>query len=99
MSDYLPNGIAHGPYQNLPIDMLDVYLSDPERYGAPIDMTLEQFIADRESEWQYDQHSQAVVEASQTRRISPAVESYFLKIVLRSWWIGGRRPGEYESVF
>ncbi|MDB5170030.1 MAG: hypothetical protein JWN82_426 [Candidatus Saccharibacteria bacterium] len=102
----LPNGIEHGPYSNIPDQELEIYLSDPERFGAPIDMTLEQFIADRESEWQYDQHCAAVKKAATTINpdtgkpyISPNTEAYFLEKVLRSWWIGSRRPGEYKSQF
>jgi hypothetical protein len=106
----LPNGIFHGPYDSLAKrepEVYELYLSDPERFGAAIDMSLEQYIADRESESQYDMHTVAVGIAASAidpetgkPRISTSVEAAFIRR-LRPWFIYSRRPGngEYESQF
>ncbi|CAN5188753.1 hypothetical protein BH09PAT3_BH09PAT3_0220 [soil metagenome] len=90
----LPNGIMHGPYEAMPAEMLTLYTSDPERFGAYPDMPLDQFIHDRESEWQWDQHSQAVAEACDAGRIDRATASIYIEKLLRPWFVYFRREGE-----
>jgi len=91
----LASGIAHGPYRAAPPEIVDLYMTrhhnQPEFEPTVND---EQKQADIESEWQYDQHSAAVMEALETGRITHVHAYYMLEKVLRPWFIGRRLPNE-----
>jgi len=93
--DSLASGITHGPYQAAPRGIVDLYLtrhqSRPEFEPTVSD---EQKQADIESEWQYDQHSAAVMEAFEAGRITHVHAYYMLEKVLRPWFVGRRHPGQ-----
>lgn len=89
-------GVMHGPYPDIPADMLKRYVETRELRGFPMDQSEEQFIADRQTEWQYDQHLEALLTALEAGRI--AVRAFErLEHNIRPWWIGWRNPGEYEQ--
>lgn len=83
----------HGPYLHMPQEMAGLYQA---RYaeGMNNEISLEQFMADRESEWQYDQHAEAVVAAESEGRINQKQALYLIETVLRPYWIGHRHSGE-----
>lgn len=93
--DNLAAGIAHGPYPAAPAELVDLYMTrhheQPELEPTVSD---EQKLADIESEWQYDQHSAAVMEAMAAGRITHVHAYLMLEKVLRPWFIGRRLPGE-----
>ena len=85
----------HGPYPNIPAAMLKKYLGDRATLGFPDDQTEAEFIRDRESEWQADQHEEALLEAFGAGRLTDK-EFAWLQDNIRPWFIGWRNPGEYE---
>lgn len=92
-----PEGVMHGPYENIPADMILHYLATRLERSFPADQTQAQFIADRESEWQYDQHAEAIAAAAIASTIDKYAESRLLDN-LEPWFIGWRNPGEYDVV-
>lgn len=89
--DNLAAGIAHGPYPAAPTEIVDLYMAHhhahPELEPTVSD---EQKRADIESEWQYDQHSAAVMDAMEAGRITHVHAYIMLEKVLRPWFIGRR---------
>ncbi len=90
----ISEGVMHGPYPAAPEELMLHYISNRDTFGFDPSFTDEQLAADIESEWQYDQHSEAVMEAWQAGRISQIAASKLIDVVLRPWWIGHRNPGE-----
>jgi hypothetical protein len=86
-------GVIHGPYFRMPPEMVDLYQT---RYaeGMNNEISLERFMADRESEWQCDQHSEAVEAARLAGRIDQRQALHLVETVLRPYWVGHRRAGE-----
>ena len=83
-------GIKHGPYQPIP-EALKAQYTEKHAAEAEPKISQEQLHDNLESEWQYDQHSEAVMTALEEQIITPAHAAYMLK-VLRPWWIGLRQP-------
>ncbi len=83
----------HGPYPSMPQDMVELY---QVRYveGMNNEISPEQFMADRESEWQHDQHSEAVMVALAEGRINQKQAQYIIETVLRPYWVGHRHASE-----
>jgi hypothetical protein len=89
----LAAGIQHGPYADIPEQLLEHYLASREQMGVSTNLPDEQLRADTQSEWQYDQHSAAVMDALEADRISAEHAMYMLERVLRPWFVG-RRTGK-----
>lgn len=93
--DSLAEGIQHGPHPAAPEGLVAHYIAyhheHPELEPTVSDA---QKRADVESEWQYDQHSAAVMEALDHDRISPQHANFMLDKVLRPWFIGRRNPND-----
>jgi hypothetical protein len=91
----LASGIAHGPYRAAPSGIVDLYMTRHQsRPDFEPTVSDEQKRADIESEWQYDQHSAAVMEALEAGRITHVHAYYMLEKVLRPWFIGRRLSNE-----
>lgn len=88
--DDLARGIDHGPYEAAPQEIIDHYIKMRETFAPFGRVPVEHFIKDIESEWQYDQHSAAVMGALEARRIKADHAIYMLDRVLRPWFIGQR---------
>jgi hypothetical protein len=93
--DSLASGIEHGPYLAAPEELVDQYLKRHQsRPESEVGVSDEQKRADIESEWQYDQHSAAVMEALENGRINYLHAHFMLDRVLRPWFIGRRNPSD-----
>lgn len=92
--DTTSRGIAHGPYRNAPESLKEMYVESRERRGVDPNVSNDQLASDVESEWQYDQHSAAVMDALESGRITSEHAIYMLDKVLRPWFIGRRNAGE-----
>lgn len=90
----ISEGVMHGPYPAAPEELVAHYLSNRDIIGFDPSCSDEQLAADIQSEYQYDQHCDAVMEALQAKRINEIAASKLIDIVLRPWWIGHRNPGE-----
>lgn len=93
--DNLAEGIQHGPYPDIPATLVAHYFEQRQHSTLPDTRTDEQYLADLQSEWQYDQHCAAVEEACVAERISPAHALYMMddkRGPLRRWFIGYRQP-------
>lgn len=86
----LASGIEHGPYEAMPQEQLNHYIELREISAIRLRVPLKQYIEDTESEWQYDQHSEAVMRALDAERITPEHANYMIDKVLRPWFIGMR---------
>lgn len=90
----LAEGIHHGPYPAAPSELVEHYVAARANATYEDSRSDEQFRADIESEWQYDQHCAAVETASENGRITPEHAIFMIDKVLRPWFIGRRNPGE-----
>lgn len=86
----LASNIFHGPYPAAPETLITHYLESRDERLVPESTSDEQLIADTESEWQYDQHSAAVINALADGQITSEHALYMLDKVLRPWFIGQR---------
>jgi hypothetical protein len=86
----LASNIFHGPYPAAPESVINHYLETRDERLVPESTDDEQLIADTESEWQYDQHTAAVMDALENDRITSEHALYMLDKVLRPWFIGQR---------
>lgn len=86
----LASNIFHGPYPAASQELISHYVETREERHVPQSTSDEQLIADTESEWQYDQHAAAVMDALENDRITSEHALYMLDKVLRPWFIGQR---------
>jgi hypothetical protein len=86
----LASNIFHGPYPAAPQELINHYIETRDIRLVPGSTSDEQLITDTESEWQYDQHANAVMEALEADSITSEHALYMLEKVLRPWFIGRR---------
>lgn len=90
----ISEGIMHGPFPAAPEELLEKYIIERNEHGFDAELSETQLIADIQSEWQYDQHCEAVENALNDGRINQEQALYFTDTVLRPYWIGHRKASD-----